>query len=423
MSTNNFTLIKNARVMKEDCSGYVDGKMILIKDNQIDAISTDFPTNLHANIIDADNKVVMPGLIDAHSHITGLNLTPKNRDASDEEITVYAEQYLKNTLLSGFTTIREAGGADYPIVKLLRSGKIIGPRAYISGKALTMTGGGADFRNLEEVNDPCGCIGPHSVLSKIADGVPEVTKAVREELRKGANQIKVFVSGGVVFPSAAHATQYEYSLEELKAIVREASARNTYVMAHAYSDESVKMALEAGVRSIEHANFIKEETMMLMAQKDVYYDPTFISLIQRVETAQKENLSPSIVENLKHTIERGKEVYQWAKKYRVPILLGTDLWGPDAQPYQVREISERAQFDSLQNIITSATLNNAKVLGEDGKLGVIKEGAYADLLIVAGDPLSDPELFQNKNNLSLIMVNGIIHKNILESMTIDLEHS
>ena len=229
MSINNLTLIKNAKVMKEDCSGYLDNTLILIKDN------------------DAGGKVVMPGLIDAHSHITGLKLTPKNRDASDEEIAIHAEQYLKNTLLSGFTTIREAGGADYAIVKLLRAGKIAGPRAYISGKALTITGGGADFRDIEEKYDPCGCVGPHSVLSKIADGVPEVVKAIREELRKGANQIKVFVSGGVVFPSAApHATQYEYSLEELKVMVHEANARNTYVMAHAYSDESVKMALKAG---------------------------------------------------------------------------------------------------------------------------------------------------------------------------------
>lgn len=411
-TSNNLILIKNAKVMSNDCSGYTENLNVLIKDNKIIKISpTNITTSSDAKTIDAKGNTLMPGLIDAHSHITGLSLTPRNRDASDEEIAIYSAQYLRNTLFSGFTTIREAGGADFTIAKLLKTKKIVGPRAYVSGKAITMTGGGADFRTIEEDFDPCGCAGPHSAMSTIADGTTEVIKAVREQLRKGASQIKVFVSGGVVFPSEAHSTVYEYSLDELKAIVHEAKARNTYVMAHAYSDESVRMCLEAGVKSIEHANFIKEETIALMAEKGAFYDPTFISLIQRVETAEQENLSPTIINNLEKTINRGVEVYKWAKKYKVPILLGTDLWGPTAQPYQPREISERAKFDSLQNILTSVTLNNAKVLGEEGKLGVIKEGAYADILIVNGDPLKDASLFENQDNLKLIMADGVIHKN------------
>src|SRR5208283_249555 len=146
------------------------------------------------------------------------------------------------------------------------------------------------FRTPDEVVDPCGEPGPFSVMSVIADGIDEVRKAAREELRRGAAQIKVFVSGGVVFPSEAHPTIYEYSLEELRAIVEEAQGRGTYVMAHVYTDEGVRRSLLAGIRSIEHANFVTEETVVAMAHKGAYLDPTFISLVQRIESAPETGL-------------------------------------------------------------------------------------------------------------------------------------
>src|SRR5271166_2856481 len=172
-------------------------------------------------------------------------------------------------------------------------------------------------------------------MSVIADGIDEVRKAAREELRRGASQIKIFASGVVVFPSEAHATLYEYSEAELSAVVEEAASRGTYVMAHVYTDEGIRRCLKAGVRSIEHGNFANEEIIAMMSECGAYLDPTFISLVQRIESAGETGLSDSIVDNLKKTVARGKQVYNWARKHNVPIAFGTDLWGPEAQRSQL----------------------------------------------------------------------------------------
>jgi imidazolonepropionase-like amidohydrolase len=242
--------------------------------------------------------------------------------------------------------------------------------------------------------------------------VAEVRRAAREELRKGATQIKVFASGGVVFPSDGTSTRYEFSEPELAAAVEEATARGTYVMAHVYTDEGVRRCLKAGVRSIEHGNFMSEETVAKIKEHGAFFDPTFISLIQRVETAAEMKLPTSIVDNVKHTIEHGKRVYAWAKKHHVPIALGTDLWGPEAQKSQLRELAVRQEFDSPADILRSATSINAELLLQRRKLGTIEPGAYADLLVVDGNPLVDLRVFLDPDrNLKLIMKAGIVYKN------------
>jgi imidazolonepropionase-like amidohydrolase len=356
----------------------------------------------------------MPGLIDAHAHITGLSLSPKNIAYPAAEIAMAAASYLRESLMDGFTTIREAGGADHSIARLLAEGAIVGPRLFYSGRALTQTGGGADFRSPDEVNDPCGHAGPFSVMSVIVDGVDEVRKAAREELRRGATQLKLFASGGVVFPSESHATLYEFSEAELKAAVEEAGARGTYVMAHVYTDEGVRRCLRAGVRSIEHANFVSQDTVGAMSECGAYFDPTFISLVQRIESAPETRLPVQVVGNLEQTVAKGRQVYAWARQYGLPIAFGTDLWGVDARRSQLREFEMRAEFDSPAAIIRSATATNAELLQQKGKLGIIAAGACADLLVVEGDPLADLRVLANpRKNLKLIMKDGAIYKNEL----------
>ena len=298
--------------------------------------------------------------------------------------------------------------------RLLAEGQITGPRLYYSGRALTQTGGGADFRTPDEETDPCGHVGPFSVMSVIADGVDAVRKAAREELRRGATQIKLFASGGVVFPAEGHATRYEFSAAELRAVVEEAAARDTYVMAHVYTDEGVRRCLEAGVRSIEHANFVSEATVAMMAERGAFYVPTFISLVQRVESADHEHLPKAIVDNLQRTIARGRQVYAWARKHGVPVGFGTDLWGPEAQKEQLREFEMRRDLDTPAAILRSATAVNAELLMEKGRLGVIATGAHADLLVVDGDPLADLDVLMSpQKNLKLIMKAGEIYKDEL----------
>jgi imidazolonepropionase-like amidohydrolase len=345
-----------------------------------------------------------------------LSLSPKNIAYSAAEIAMGAASYLKNALMYGFTTLREAGGADYSIARLLAEGAIIGLRLFYSGRALTQTGGGADFRTPFEVDDPCGHVSPFSVMSVIADGVDEVRKAAREELRRGATQIKLFASGGVVFPSESQATLYEFSEGELQAAVEEAAARGTYVMAHVYTDEGVRRCLRAGGRSIEHANFVSRDTVAMMAERGVYFDPTFISLVQRIGSAEQTRLPDRIVANLRQTVSRGQQVYEWAKQFDVPIAFGTDLWGPEAQKSQFREFETRTGLDSPERIIRSATALNAELLMQKGKLGTIAPGACADLLVVDGDPLADLSVMADPaRNLKLIMKDGVIYENELGS--------
>jgi len=407
-------LLTNANLLLDGFAELQPAFNVLVKGDCIRSVSPDPIDCRDATVIDVGGRTLMPGLIDAHAHITGLSLSPKNVSYPAANIVLAAADYLQHSLMDGFTTIREAGGADYSIARLLARGEIVGPRLFYSGRALTQTGGGADFRTPYELTDPCGHISPFSVMSVIADGVDEVRRAAREELRRGASQIKLFASGGVVFPSEAHATLYEYSEAELSAVVEEAASRSTYVMAHVYTDAGVRRCLKAGVRSIEHANFASEETVAMMAEHGAFFDPTFISLTQRIETAGETQLSPSIVNNLERTIASGHQVYAWATKYNVPIAFGTDLWGPEARKSQIREIEMRRELDSPANVLRSATATNAALLMQKDKLGTIAVGAYADLLVVEGDPLADLRIMLDPlNNLKLIMKDGVIYKNEL----------
>ena len=409
-------LFKNAQVVFESRDEREPSVNILVKNDRIAAVTKDSIDSADAVVIDVGGRTLMPGLIDAHAHITGLSLSPKNLAYPPADVAFAAATYLRNSLLAGFTTIREAGGADYTIAHLLKTGAIVGPRLFYCGKALTQTGGGADFRTPIETTDPCGHVSPFSVMSVIVDGVDKVREAAREELRKGASQLKVFVSGGVVFPAEGHPTRYEFSEAELAAAVEEAAARSTYVMAHVYSDEGVRRCLKAGVRSIEHGNFASEETVALIAQSGAFLDMTFISLVQRIESAAENRLSEAIVENIKRTVERGKQVYKWAKQVNAPIAFGTDLWGPEAQKSQLRELEVRQELDTPANVIRSATAVNAELLMQKGLLGTISPGAYADILVVEGDPLADlGVLLRPEKNLKLVMKGGAIVKNELGS--------
>ena len=409
------TIFSNARLLLDGFDPLQSGSEVLVDGGLIRAVSaTKLPRTAGATVIDVGGRTLMPGLIDAHAHIMGLSLTPKNMAYPEAEITMASVAYLRNCLMDGFTSIREAGGADHATARLLAEGAAIGPRLFYSGKALTQTGGGADFRTPDEHLDPCGHVGPFSNMSVITDGIDEVRRAAREELRKGATQIKIFASGGVVFPAEGHASRWEFSDGELRAIVEEAAARDTYVMAHAYTDDAVRRCLAAGVRSIEHANFVSEETVAMIGAAGAFLVPTFISLVQRVESAAEHGLAPAIVANLQHTIARGRQVYAWARKHGVPIGLGTDLWGPEAQKSQLRELQMRRDLDAPIDILRSATVTNAELLMHKGRLGTIAEGAYADLLVVEGDPLADiGVLLDPQHNLKLIMKDGVVYKNEL----------
>lgn len=410
------TLFVNARLVVDDADELTAPCRLTVDGNVISSVGGDGPAPAADRVIDVGGRTLMPGLIDAHAHVTGLSLSPRNVQATADEIASVAAEYLHSALMDGFTTVREAGGADHRIARRLEQGHIVGPRLFYSGRALTQTGGGADFRTMDESVDPCGHATPYSVMSVIVDGADEVRRAAREELRLGATQLKLFASGGVVFPAKSHATRYEFSPAEMAAAVEEAASRDTYVMAHAYTDEAVRRCLRAGVRSIEHANFVTEDTVALMGEHRAFFDPTFISLVQRVESASETGLSNTIVHNVSHAIEQGRTVYGWARKHGVPVALGTDLWGPDARRSQLRELELRTELDESRNVVRSATAVNADLLQMAGQLGTIRQGAFADLLVIDGNPLRDARVLCHPDqNLLLVMKDGVIYSDRLTS--------
>ena len=409
------TLFINAHLVLDGFAELQRGFNVLVSDGRIVAVSPKPIEAGGATVIDVGGRTLMPGLIDAHAHITGLSLTPKNIANPAADIAIASANYLRNCLMDGYTTIREAGGADHATARLLAEGQIVGPRLYYSGRALTQTGGGADFRTPDEEIDPCGHVGPFSVMSVITDGTDEVRKAAREELRRGATQIKLFASGGVVFPAEGHATRYEFSEAELRAAVEEAAARGTYVMAHVYTDEGVRRCLGSR-RALDRACQLRERGDRGddgRASRVLRADLHLAGAAGRKRGATSICRRPSSPTSSARS-SAASQVYGWARKHKVPIGFGTDLWGPEAQKSQLREFEMRRDSTRPPSIMRSATAVNAELLMEKGMLGRIAEGAYADLLVVEGNPLADlGVLLDPQKNLKLIMKDGTIYKNEL----------
>jgi imidazolonepropionase-like amidohydrolase len=326
-------------------------------------------------------------------------------------ITAQSKDILEQTLGRGYTTVRDAGGADSGLVRAIEEGHFAGPRLFIAGRAISQTGGHGDPRPAFFNGTSCACCGSVGMLGHVADGVAEVRRAVREEIRNGATHVKVMASGGVSTPNdPIDSTQY--SIEELTAIVEEAAAAKTYVMAHAYSPEAIKRAVWAGVRSIEHGNLLDEEAASVMAKHGAYLVPTLAVYVALARQAQELNWSAEMLEKLERVQSQGIEAIKIARAAGIKIGLGSDLLG-DMHIYQMDELIIRQECMKPADILKSATWINAEIMNQTGRLGIIAEGAYADLLVVAGNPLDDLAVLRDTKNLLAIMKGGKFHTNQL----------
>jgi imidazolonepropionase-like amidohydrolase len=301
-------------------------------------------------------------------------------------ITAQARHVLEGMLDRGFTTVRDAAGADYGVQLAIERGFLRGPRLFFAGAPLSQTGGHADIRPRGVREFICTCAGL-GLFPALADGVPEVRRAVREQLRSGANQIKIMAGGGVASPTdPIDGTQY--SLEELTAACEEASAANTYVMAHAYSPRSITRAVQCGVRSIEHGNLLDEDSAKVMKAHGAYLVPTLATYAVLGEEGKRLMWSPEQLVKLDRVKDAGTQAIAIAKAHGVPIAFGTDLLGA-MHPQQSIEWRLRSGVQTAVEILQSATSVAAKLLNQEGKLGVIAPGAHADLVVVNADPTKD----------------------------------
>ncbi|WP_341915025.1 amidohydrolase family protein [Ferrovibrio terrae] len=387
------------------------GMHVLIEGDRIKEVS-DKPIAKPAGAqeIKLNGKALLPGLIDAHFHavLVEANLA-KLGGMPKSLLGQHARAMLEAAMQRGFTTVRDAGGADYGLAMATEVGLIAGPRLFYAGRVLSPTGGHGDSRGLEEAS--CACCSNAGAFSHIADGVDEVRKAAREELRRGATQIKIMASGGVASPSDPIYV-LQYSEEEIRTAVWEAQSWRRYVMAHAYTPEAIRRASAFGVRTIEHANLIDEPTAQFCAEQGTYVVPTLVTYDALDKYGRAQGLPEVSIQKLKVVREAGLKSLEILKRAKTKVGFGTDLIG-GMHPHQSGEFVIRANVLSPFEILRSATVVNAEILQMEGELGCIKSGALADVIVVDGDPLKDIALLDGQGErIPIIMKGGKFYKSV-----------
>ncbi len=407
-------LFRNAALFDADSPELRDGTDVLVEDDRIAEVS-DRPIAATADAtIDLKGKALLPGLIDAHVHVNSVVVGFRNLEGMPPSlVTAKSRAIMEGMLMRGFTTVRDAGGADWGTRAAVEEGDFKGPRVFISGKALSQTGGHGDHRSPVDQPHGCACGYFPTGLGRVCDGVPEVRHAARDEIRKGADQIKIMASGGVASPSDP-VDNTQFAMEEITAAVEEAEAANTYVMAHAYTARAIGRAIECGVRSIEHGNLLDEETARLMAGRGAFLVPTLVTYEALAEEGASLGLSPESCAKIEDVRGFGLRAVEYAKRAGVEIGHGSDLLG-NMQRHQSREFLLKAEVMTPHEVLTAATRTNAKLLNRDGELGVVAAGALADLIVVDGDPLGDLNLLQDQGaHIPVILQGGRFIKNDLD---------
>ncbi|HWE85387.1 MAG TPA: amidohydrolase family protein [Terracidiphilus sp.] len=417
-STHPRTIFRNARIFDGDSAKLIENADVIVSDNTIsDFVEARLPAGPGDEVIDCGGRVLMPGLIDAHVHVyaAGLNITRLSQSPVSY-LAHFASIFLHGCLERGFTTVRDVGGADVGIANAIRDGLLRDvPRLYYGGRVITQTGGHGDFRPGDHALDSavcCGC-GFHSdPMAVVADGADAVRRAVREEFRRGAAHIKVMGSGGVASPTDP-LDRCQYSDEEIRAAVDEAERAGKYVASHCHPAAAVHRAAALGVRSIEHATLIDQETADFVAERGAFTVPTMATIFGLKEEGAALGLPPASVEKLKMIGDSALAGLEIMKRAGVKMGLGTDLLGPQ-HVRQCTEFTLRGQVLPAIDVLRAACSINAELMGESRRLGSICKGAAADLLVVDGNPLEDiGVLARNGDALAVIMKDGKFCKRTL----------
>ncbi len=408
------TLLRNARVfdgVSDECPA---GMEVLVEGGVIREVSSRPLQAKEARVIDVGGRTLMPGLIDAHIHAYGSDLNVQKIDlAGDAYRTAYAARMLGHALDCGFTTVRDVGGGDWSLWRATEDRLIRAPRFLYAGKFISMTGGHGDFRQMGELGhhpELCAC-GTSNAMSHIADGVAEVIKATREELRRGAHCVKIMCSGGVLSPTDP-IWMNQYREDEIRAIVNETLERHTYTAAHCHPASAIRRAVECGVRSIEHGTLIDDETARFVAQRDAFIVPTMVICFVLVELGREAGLPAETQEKADFAYKQALSGMESMRRAGVKIGFGTDLLGV-SHVQQCREFSIRREVFTPLEILRQATSVNADLLMQKDRLGCISSGAHADLLVVDGDPLKDIELLAaGGRNLRVIRAGEVVRNQL-----------
>ncbi len=402
-------LIRNARIVdgtSPEPSCTVD---IAIEDGKFVDVATNVTFDADETL-DLKGAIVMPGLIDCHVHViaTTANLG-QNAELPNAWVALQSARIMKNMLMRGFTTVRDLGGADRGLQMATEASLIDAPRLVICGKALSQSGGHTDYRGAYHNRDVSYYPDKLGALGRVCDGVPAVLQAAREELKNGAQFIKIMADGGVSSPSDP-VGYLVFSVDEIKAAVEVAKGFGSYVAAHLYDDAAIVRALDCGVECIEHGNLMSDDTMARIAREGQVVVPTNITFDYLAKEGAQFGLPPESVAKIEDVREAGLE--RLAKMHKAGIVMGygTDLLG-GMHPQQSGEFELRGRYLPSDAVIRSATIDAAKVLRMEGQIGTIAPGAFADLIVVDGNPLDDLGLLVDQGaHMPLILQNGAIKK-------------
>lgn len=420
-------LIKRADVFDGKSSQLKKDSNIIITDNLVTEICCgEVAEDSFEQVIDAAGKVAIPGLTDAHVHL-GHTFIPDT--TLDYDVAVSAA-VAKKLLYQGFTTVRDAGGVAVGLKKAIDQGVIEGPRIYPSGAHISQTSGHGDSEEIHQLRDI-----QYKTLTPgvLADGKAEMLRAVREQFFHGASQIKLMAGGGCSSKCDPLWT-VQYSLEEMQTAVEAAADYGTYVMAHLYTAEAMKRAAEAGIRSFEHAHIMDEEVAKIIADKGIFVAPMPQFNRKEAEFNRMEESSISKSEDETERKKHSSKVQALRKampyttelilKYRLKILFGTDLMitFPQYIPRSSHDLTAyKERFGSFQGLLAATgNINDLIRLTtyqnpyQEGEIGVLREGSYADILLVDGNPVEDLAILSDTERIQFIMKDGIIYKNIMK---------
>jgi imidazolonepropionase-like amidohydrolase len=417
------TLFRNVRVFDGKTPTLSAPSSVLVNGNTIARISIApiaIDKNTNVRVIDSGGRVLMPGLIDAHWHAFMAG-TPMMvlMTADPSYLHLLAARQAEATLMRGFTTVRDLGGPVFGLKRAIDEGIMIGPRIYPSGAVISQTSGHGDFRfSFELPRMPGGPLSHSEVvgLAAIADSPDEVRLRAREQLRQGASQIKLMAGGGVASPyNPIESTQFTEA--EIRAAVEAAANWGTYVTVHAYVPRAIQQAVAAGVKCIEHGQLIDEPTAKLLADRGIWW-----SLQPFLDEGELPEMSPASRKKALQVFAGTDKAYKLAKKYKIKTAFGTDLlFDAKLAGRQGARLAEMIRWYTPVEALKMATADNGELMAlcgfinpYPGRLGVIEEGALADLLLVDGNPLENIKLVEDPDrNFLIIMKNGIVYKDTL----------
>ena len=404
------TILDDARILDPLSGEISDPTGVTIVNDRIVAIGRREGTP-PGRSISLKGLIVLPGLIDCHVHVTACSADESSiAGISPAYVTAWAARSLHHMLMRGFTTVRDADGADHGLSSAVRDGLFIGPRLLFGGPALTQTGGHADHRGPSDHGPATDSRYPSHGI--VCDGDAEVRRAARNVLRSGADHIKIMLSGGIASPTdRVESTQF--SLDEIRAVVEEASAADRYVLGHAYSARAVNRGLEAGVRSIEHGNFLDGRSIDLFVNHEAFLVPTLVTYRALSEEGDRWGLPARSAAKVQVVLDAGLTSLQRAESGGVQIALGTDLLG-GMQRRQSEEFAIRGQVQSALSVIRAATVNGARLVRLESEIGQVKEGFVADIVAVRGNPLADIGILADPaTNVVFVMRGGEVVRSLL----------